>query len=180
MAVKKIQNFLPLDDMLYIRTRSFEVADAQLIQPGNAVSLVDGEWVSLNSSGKLIRASAVGTPNDPSTVWRPFPIYTPLGSSDAMAMADPMLAVIFGGDGTEWSTHVFNAGVTIGGGAPITFRHQPLKVATITLTSAVNGVRNFSGLVGHGGAADTAPVVGIVTEVPTGNNPLKFVLSGRR
>ena len=180
MAVKSFLNFLPQDDVLQIRTRSYVVADPQLIQPTNAVVLYDGEWVSLDSAGKLVRASNISVLGNPSTVWRPFPIYTPIGSTDAMAMADPMLAVVFGGDGTEWSTTVFDAAVTIGSGAPITARHQPLKVATIQLASAKHGVRLFSGLVGHGGAADSAPVVGIVTEVPTGTNPLKFVLSGRR
>jgi len=179
MAAKSFQNFLPLDDILPIRTRSYVVADPQLTKPMNAVSIYDGEWVALNSAGKLVRASDISTLGNASSIWRPFPVFTPLGSTDAQAMGDPMLAVIFGGDGTEWSTTIFNPAVTIGSGAPITAMHQPLKVATIQLVSP-SGTRNFTGLVGHGGAADSAPVVGIVTEVPTGTNPLKFVLSGRR
>jgi hypothetical protein len=52
---------------------------------------------------------------------------------------------------------------------------QPLKAATVTI-----GSRNFVGLVGHGGSADTSPVLGYVTRLPANNGGKLRFISGYR
>ncbi len=52
---------------------------------------------------------------------------------------------------------------------------QPLKVATILI-----GTRNYCGIVGHGGSADSSPVVGYVSILPANNNGKLRMMSGLR
>jgi hypothetical protein len=50
-----------------------------------------------------------------------------------------------------------------------------LKVGTIAI-----GGRNYCGLVGHGGSADTDPIVGYVTKLPANGGKLRFISGWRQ
>jgi len=156
-------NFEPTTDVLAaVHRRDFVLADRTLVDPTNALCLVDGEWMAIGVGYKMSRASAVGTPGARASV-RSFPLWMERGRYDVQAIAQTKAPVIWLGH-YEADTRVYDASVTLGSGAAITSVMQPLKVATIT----VNG-RNYSGLVGHGGSADTDPVVGYVTRLPAEN-----------
>lgn len=162
-TVQKV-NLEPVSNILLTQIRDFALADKTLADPTNAVALVDGEWMTLDSTGKALRAAAVGTPGTVATVLS-FPLFAERGRSDIMAQADRKVPLIMFGD-YEADTRIFDASAAVGagGGAAITFMFQPLKVATITL-----GSRNYVGLVGHGGASDTDPIVAYVSKLPAVN-----------
>lgn len=171
-TIQKV-NFEPVSDILPVQRRDFALADKTLSEPLNAVALVDGEWMTLNSTYKLVRASVVATPADPALV-RSFPLWAERGRYDVRAMADVKMPILWRGD-YEVDTRVFDATAAIGSGAAITTVMQPLKVATITL-----GARNYTGLVGHGGSADAHPVVGYVSRLPAVNGGKLRFISGWR
>ena len=132
---------------------------------------MDGEWLTLNSSQQAVRASVIGTLGNRATV-RSFPLWAERGRYDVQVLGK--VPLIFVGDG-EFDTLIYDSAVALGAGAAITAALQPLKVATIAI-----GGRNYSGLVGHGGSADTDPVVGYVTKLPSGaNGMLRFKLGHR-
>jgi len=162
-------NFEPFSDILATQRRDFALNDKTLANPLNAVALVDGEFMVLNSSYKLVRATTIGSVGNLATQTG-YVLFAERGRYDIRAMADVKMPVVWLGD-YEADTRIFDATVALGSGAAITFAGQPLKVATITI-----GTRNYSGLVGHGGAADTDPVVGRVTRLPASNGgKLRFV-----
>jgi len=162
-------NFEPVSDILPVQRRDFALADPTLADPTNAVALFDGEWMTLNSSYQALRAATIGTPGNLATL-RSFPVFAERGRYDVQAMAQRKTPLLFLGD-YEFDTRVYDATVALGSGAAITAVMQPLKVATITI-----GARNYVGLVGHGGSADTSPVAGFVTRLPANNgNKLRFI-----
>ena len=171
-TVQKV-NLEPVTDVLNIWRKDLPLADKTLADPLNAVALVDGEWMTLNASYQWVRASAVGTPADPATV-RSFPLFNERGRSDRMGMADKKTTCLFRGE-FECDTRIYDATAAIGSGAAITSVMQPLKVATIAI-----GARSYTGLVGHGGSADTAPIVGYVTRLPASNGGKLRFISGYR
>jgi hypothetical protein len=176
-TIQKI-NFEPVSDINPIHRRDFLIADPALVQPMNALALVDGEWMTLDNTagptnGKLVRASAIGTPGNPATVVC-FPLFAERGRYDVQAMAEKKMPVLFLGQ-YEFDTRIYDALVTIVSGAPITTLLQPLKVATITATLVGVGSRNFTGLVGSA-YTDNAPIVGYVTRLPGANGgKLRFI-----
>lgn len=171
-TVQKV-NFEPVSDILPIMRKDLPLGDKTLADPLNAVALVDGEWMTLNSAYQWVRASDVTSVGNAATV-RSFVSFLERGRSDRLGMADRKQTCLFRGE-FEADTRIYDASVAIGSGAAITTPMQPLKVATIVL-----GGRNYSGLVGHGGSGDTAPVVGYVTRLPANNGgKLKFI-SGYR
>jgi len=162
-------NFEPLSDIMVTQRRDFALADKDLCDPQNAVALVDGEYTVINDSYKLVRATNIAAVGNAATQ-HSYPLFAERGRTDIRAMADKKMPIIFMGD-FEADTRIFNAAVVVGSGAAITFAGQPLKVATITI-----GSRNYSGLVGHGGAADASPIVGRVTRLPAVNGgKLRYV-----
>jgi len=165
-------NFEPFSNLLQTQIRDKALADPTLANPLSAVALVDGEWMTTDASDKAIRASAVATPGNPATVMS-FPLFAERGRTDVQAMAERKVPLIIMGD-WEADTRIFDATVVVGGGAAITTQWQPVKVATITL-----GARNYSGLVGHGGAADTAPIAGYVTRLPAANGGKLRIMGGK-
>lgn len=177
-TIQKV-NFTNISDILPVQRRDFPVADQTLVDPYNALALVDGEWMTLDSSYKLVRATTIGTLGTAGAAGRAsvrsFPLWMEKGRYDVQASSQKKMAVLFIGD-YEFDTRVFDASMAAGSGAAITTVMQPLKVATITI-----GSRNYTGLVGHGGSADTDPVVGHVTKLPANNNGvLRFISGGRR
>jgi hypothetical protein len=166
-------NFEPISDVLPIQRKDLSLADKSLAEPSNAQALIDGEWMTVDGSYKWARAAAIGTPGTAATV-RSFPVFFEKGRSDRLGMAERKTTCLFRGE-YEFDTRVYDASATVGSGAPISSVMQPLKVATITI-----GSRNFVGLVGHGGAADTNPVVGYVTRLPSSNGGKLRFISGYR
>lgn len=162
MSTVERVNFEPVSDILATQRRDFALADKTLAQALNPLALVDGEYVVLDNTYKLVRASAIGAPAALATQTG-FVLFAERGRYDIQAMAQTKMPVVFMGE-FEADTRIFDAALVTAGGAAITFAGQPLKVATITL-----GGRNYSGLVGHGGAADTSPIVGRVTRLPASN-----------
>jgi hypothetical protein len=148
-------NFTPVTDILPVQRRDFPLADPTLAQPLNAVCLVDGEWMTLNSAYQLIRASDILTlgahqPAGAGFPPRSFPLFAERGRYDVQAMSLVKMPVLWRGD---------------------------YKIATISF-----GGRNFTGLVGHGALSggDTDPVVGYVTRLPSSNGGQLRFISGWR
>lgn len=167
-------NFEPVTDTLSLTRRDFPLADATLADPLNTTTgTVDGEWMTLNSSYQLIRGANIAAPGNAATV-RCFPLWAERGRYDVQAIASRKMPIIFLGQ-YEFDTRIFDAALVVGGGAAIATVLQPLKVASITI-----GGRNYTGLVGHGGAADTNPVVGYVTRLPANNGGKLRFISGYR
>lgn len=171
-------NFEPVSDILPVVRRNYPLADKTLIQPNNAVVLVDGEWMKINSAGQLLRATDIASVGDEpgNNDFLLVPSWAERGRTDIQATADKVYPVLWMGF-WEFDTRIFDAAATVGTGAAITEVGQPLKVATITF-----GGRNFSGLVGAlYNEAAPAKFVGYVTRLPAQNNgKLRFVAGYRR
>lgn len=170
-TVQKI-NFEPVTDVLPITRRDFTLADTTLLDPSTATPLVDGEWVTIDSSYKLIRASTIGSVGNANTSALARPYWMEKGRTDAQAMKKGVC--LWMGD-WEADTRIFDASAVVGSGAAITTVGQPVKVATITI-----GTRNYTGLVGHGGSGDSQPIVGYVTRLAASNGGKLRVMSGSR
>ncbi len=171
--VKHIGNFTPLTELVMQTRRPGVLNDPTLLDPDNAVCLYDGEWIKLNASEKVVRVTDITSLGDPHTAAMGegvYPVWAERGRTDVRSMPDPAVPYILSKGGTEWFTRIYDAAVTVGSGAPITFVGQPLKIATISLTSP-QGTRKFCGLVGAGAkGTDAAPVVAYVRGLPANNN----------
>jgi hypothetical protein len=153
-------NFDPVSSIIMVERSAFELVDRTLANPDNAVALVDGEWMTLNSTGlKVQRATAIASVGDQATQMS-FPWWQERG--DSSVQANGKGAILSHGDWVA-DTNIYNSTLAVGSGAAMTLL-GPVKVATITL-----GGRNYSGLVGHGGSGDTAIVVGYVALLPSNN-----------
>ena len=176
-TIQKV-NFEPVSDVLPVQRRDFPLADKTLSDPLNAVALVDGEWMTLNTSYQIVRGAAIATLATAGAPGRAavrcFPLFAERGRYDVRAMSEGKMPVLFRGD-YEFDTRVFDATAAAGSGAAITTVLQPLKVGTVLI-----GARNYCGLLGHGGAADTDPVVGYVTKLPANNGGKLRFISGYR
>jgi len=175
-TVQKI-NFEPVSDILPVQRRDFPLADKTLADPLNAVALVDGEWMTLNTSYQIVRAADItvlGTAGAQgrATV-KSFPLFAERGRYDVRAMADVKMPILWRGE-YEFDTRIFDATAVVSGGLAITTVMQPLKVATIVI-----GSRNYVGLVGSQ-TSDTAPCVGYVTRLPANNGGKLRFISGWR
>lgn len=176
-TVQKV-NFEPLTDVLPLHRRDFPLVDPTLANPLNAVALVDGEWMIINTAYKILRAADItvlgtGGAAGRATV-RSFPLFAERGRSDVQAMSGRKMPVIWRGE-YEFDTRIYNLTDVVASGAAITTVMQGLKVATITI-----GSRNYCGLVGHGGSADAAPIVGYTTRLPAQNQGKLRFISGWR
>jgi hypothetical protein len=162
-TVNRQGNFEEVRPISPYQVADFKLADGTLVNPLNSVALVGGEWLTLDANGVLAsRASTIGAVGNEAT--KPsFPCWLDRGDTSLQARAEKGVPVLWK-DAWEFDTRIFNATVVVGSGLAITAFMQPLKVATITI-----GTRNYSGLVGHGGAGDTAIVVARVTKLPASN-----------
>lgn len=168
MSTVQRVNLEPVSDILATQRRDFALDDPTLADPLNAVALVDGEWMVLNDSYKIVRASNISSVGDPATQTS-YVLFAERGRYDVQALSSRKMPVVFMGE-YEVETRIFDAAATVGSGAAISATGQPLKVATITI-----GTRNFTGLVGAG-TSDTDPIVGRVTRLPANNGgKLRFV-----
>jgi hypothetical protein len=166
-------NFTPVTDILPVQRRDFSLTDPTLCNPTNPVCAIDGEWFTLDTNYKAVRAvSITGTVGTTYAAVRSFPSFAEKGRYDIQAMSRNGIPLLYRGD-YEFDTRIFDAASTAHGGAAITYIMQPLKVALISF-----GGRNFSGLIGHGipGGGDVDPIVGYVTRLPTSNGgQLRFI-----
>jgi hypothetical protein len=161
-------NFEPSSDLLKTQVRDFPLADKTIADPLNANAFVDGEWFVIDSTGKAARAASVAGAGNVATQTS-YPIFAERGRSDVLAMSGRKVPLIFIGR-FEADTRIFDAAVTVSGGAPITAVGQILKVASITI-----GGKIVCGLVGAL-AGDGEPIVGRVTKLPaTNGGKLRFV-----
>ena len=161
------ENFRPVADIIPTVRRDFVPAVPSLVDPNNSISLIDGEWLTLDSTGKAVRACNIAAAGNSAGTTMSWPLWAENGRYDIQAMAEKKIPLIWLND-WECETRIFDAGAVVGAGAAITQMLQPVKVASVSL-NGVFGVRILSGLVGHGGAADTDRVVGYVTRLPAAN-----------
>lgn len=140
-------NFELITELQALLRRDFYVADPTLVDPTNANPLMDGEFLSLDTSYKLIRAATGGFG---------FALFMERGRMDVQAIKKT--TVLFGNT-YEADTRVFTAaGLALGG--------------RVMISSAVSldGVTK-SGLIAHD--ADAAKeIVGRVTRLPANNGGL--------
>jgi hypothetical protein len=171
-------NFEPKSSIFQMRIRDYPLADPTLVNPLNAVALVDGEWLTLNADKKLVRAADITVLGSANVAGRAsvrsFPVWGERGRTDWQASSSKKVPII---ESTDWEadTRLFDATAVCGNGLAITTPLQPLKVATILI-----GSRNVVGLVGHGGSADTDPIVGYVKRLPAKNGGKLRISSGMR
>lgn len=154
-------NFEPVRDALPVHRANFPLADPTIADPLNAVALVDGEWMSLNSSYQIARAAAIGSAGAVATGLS-YPVWNERGRSDVLATGERRTVILWGGF-WEYDTRIFDAAAVLSGGLAITTVDQPLKVATILI-----GTRNYVGIVGAQ-AGDSDQWVGYVTRLPANN-----------
>lgn len=171
-TVQKV-NLEPCTDVLPLWRKDLPLADKTIADPLNALALVDGEWMTLNSSYQWVRAADASSAGNLATV-RSFVCFMERGRSDRLGMSDRKNTCLFRGE-FEADTRIYDASVALGSGAAITTVMQPLKVASITI-----GSRVYTGLVGHGGSADSSPIVGYVTRLPANNGGKLRFISGYR
>ena len=167
-TVQKV-NFEPVSDIMVLWIRDLPLANPDLANPLNSVAIVDGEWLTLDTNYKWVRATDITSLASISTL-KSFPCFSELGRSDRLGMSQKKTSAIFRGE-SEFETRIYDSAV----GTPITYVMQPLKVRTIVI-----GTRNFTGLVGHGGSGDTDAVVGYVTKLPANNGGKLRFISGYR
>jgi hypothetical protein len=162
MSTNTVQrvNFTPVSDILATQRRDFPLADKTLADPLNSVALVDGEWMVIDSSYKLVRATDIETGANNATQTS-YVLFAERGRYDVRAMADVKMPIVFMGE-YEADTRIYSAvGLTSVG--------QPLMVQTIAI-----GTRNYSGLIAHAGGGQ--PIVGRVTRLPQYNGgQLRFI-----
>lgn len=172
MSTVQRVNFEPVSDINPIHRRDFPLADPTLANPGNALCLVDGEWMTLDANGKLVRATDVTNVGDAATKLA-FPLFAERGRYDVQAMAERKMPVLFMGQ-YEFETRIYDATANIdgSGNAAINTILQPLSVMTITL-----GGRNYTGLVGRALSANV-PIVGYVTRLHGSNGGRLRFISG--
>lgn len=171
-------NFELKSDMLKVQRRDFPLSDTTLCNPLNASALVDGEWMTLNTTtGKAERAAditqAAGTV---ASSKRPLVLWAERGRSDVQGLSSKKVPLLFLGD-WEADTRIYDASL----GATITTIGQPLKVAVVSLVDTNGTTRKYSGLMAHGGVGDNDPVVGYVTKLPVAANNyrLRFMATAR-
>lgn len=172
MSTVQRVNFEPVSDINPIHRRDIPLADPTLANPGNAVCLVDGEWMTFDASSKLVRATDVTSLGNAASKLA-FPLFAERGRYDVQAMAERKMPVLFLGQ-YEFETRIFDAAANVGssGNQAIASTLQPLRVLTITL-----GGRNYSGLVGSQLSANV-PIVGYVTRLPASNGGRLRFISG--
>lgn len=162
------ENFRPVTDVIPLVRRDFPLTDPTLADPRNPLSYLDGEWMTLDSTGKLVRSANIAAVGNSAGAILSWPVWAENGRTDIQAMADRKPPIIWLNQ-WECETLIYDASATIGSGLAITTRFQKVKVASIQ-TNGVYGPRVLSGLVGWGGASDTDQFVGYVTRLPAENS----------
>lgn len=139
-------NFELLVSMTGLERRDFELADETLINPYGANPLLDGEWLELDTNGKLARGAGEGSSA------LVFPIFSERGRYDVTAIKK-VTTIMLGQYEAETSI-VNTAGLVVG---------DALSVQMVT----IGGVANKRGLAEAtiAGVGVTRAVVGHVSKV---------------
>src|SRR5882724_10447266 len=104
-------NFEPVTDILPVQRRDFPLADPSLAQPLNGLALIDGEWMVLNASYQILRATDIATVGAQASV-RSFPLFAERGRYDVQAIAGTKMPLLFRGE-YEFDTRVFDAAAVV-------------------------------------------------------------------
>ena len=145
-----MENFKLVSEFLSVATRSFELADRDLLNPNSALPLVMGEFLELDASYKMARGATTPA-TGPSMAYFQFQ-----GAYDTQALGKgPFLYM----HGYEADTKVFEDG--IGGGAFAL--NEPVLVGDLT-----SGRRGLIPV--PSGGLGTSHIVGYVTRMPATNN----------
>jgi hypothetical protein len=153
-------NFEPYRDVLHVERAVKPLADPNLANPYNAVALVDGEWLTVDTNDKWVRATDIAAADD-EALKLSWPHWNEQGRTDVQALGERRTVCLWGGF-WEFETRIWEDGV-VGGGLALTMLN-PVKVVTITI-----GTRNYSGLMGSQKSDTNAIHVGYVTRLPTAN-----------
>jgi hypothetical protein len=180
MSTVQRVNFEPVSDINPIHRRDFPLTTPALADPTNAVALVDGEWMTLDTTlatiGKLKRATDITALHNLCATLA-FPLFAERGRYDVQAISDRKMPILFLGQ-YEFKTRIFNASdttITVGSGGAHTGIDgvlQPLAAATIQI-----GTRYYTGLIGAY-FAHNGPIVGYVTRLPAQNGGQLRFMSG--
>jgi hypothetical protein len=160
MTVGTIQrvNFEPKSDfMIRVETRPFALADKTLLNPLGATAIVDGEFVTFDSTKKLVRAASVAAAGNHAAL----PCWVnwgELGRTDQQALSQGMLTLAYLGMWEADYRLYDDDSMTLGG---------LVSPASITLgTKTVVGVVNAGTIVSP---TASRVAVGIVTRLPSVN-----------
>ncbi len=137
-------NFVLISELMSIQRRDFDLAVPDLLNPLNANPLLDGEWLTLNTSYQLARGS--GEASRPT-----WPVFAERGRYDTQAIGKT--TVLFGGF-YEAETRIANLSGLVAG--------DLLVVGDVTVDALTK-----KGLLEAAGAGQHW-VVGVVTKAPTG------------
>ena len=149
-------NFEPKSNLLNLEVRNFSYADKSLANPQTATALIDGEWMTLDASYKLVRAADISAAGNAATA-PSWPLWAEKGRYDVQSLGEPGGPVVYLG-AWEADTTVFDAsGMTVGG--------------YVSVSSVDIGGTIYSGLVANGtaGTPGAGVTVGVVTRLPTAN-----------
>jgi hypothetical protein len=141
-------NFKLVTPFIDLGVRAFPFADTGILLPSNANPLVDGEFLELNSSYKLVRGSG-----DPAAVLS-FAYFLEQGAYTAQGLGKGPVLMLHG---YEADTKIFNSGGSFAYGTPVC-------VGDVTIGSLVKrGLRNVA-------TPGTDHVIGFCTRAPADNN----------
>jgi hypothetical protein len=173
MSTLQRVNFELVSDLIPVVRRDFALAEKTLVDPYNVNVLIDGEWMIVNDTLKLQRATDITVAgkkamNSTHRV-QSYPLFAERGRTDVQALKKT--DVLYGG-WFEAETRIFDAAAKSSGDADtlypaISYVGQPLQVATILV-----GSRLLSGLVGADINEFTSYipfVVGYVSRLSTNN-----------
>jgi hypothetical protein len=151
-------NFELITELQVCLRRDFALADPTLLKPLSALPLIDGEWMELNGSYQLARATGATA--------AAFPIHTERGRYDTQAIGKAN--VIFAGN-YEAETSVIEGAIgTFTVGAMV-------KLAAVT-AGANTGRVGLKVCAGAGGKPVSGDVVvGIVTKTNATTNKVRFL-----
>jgi hypothetical protein len=156
-TVQKV-NFEAVSNLMHLQTRDFPLADPDLFNPFNTNALVDGEWMTLNSSNKMLRAVDVvgGSPGD-AAVLPSWPLWAERGRTDVQARGERGASLLYLGQ-WEFDTRIFLATSMALLGR--------VSVAVVSL-----GGKQYSGLIANGTIASPGAgiTVGVITRLPATN-----------
>jgi hypothetical protein len=155
-TIQKV-NFEPVSNLLHVQTKDFGLADPTLANPLNALALVDGEWMTLDASNKLVRACNVATAGNAAT--GPSWVYwAEKGRTDVQAGGNRKGPVFWLG---EWEADT-----------RIYLSTSMTQLGLVSVASVDIGGKIVSALVDNGtfASAGAGVTVGIITRLPATNN----------
>ena len=155
-------NLTLITELQTLVRRDFGFTDPTLLQPLNANPVVDGEWLELDGSYKLIRGAPGGTNNE-GIQPMVFPLFTERGRYDTQAI----------GKGTVLMLGMYEAETTILDTTSIVLG-SPLTVADVTISSLTKRGLRLEG------AVSGRVIVGFASKLFPGSTKVRFVHFGNQ